>query len=90
VRLTFPLRHLGRNRGARASMEMPVNGSLESAGSRLALIGRLMDEHNPGEFWAEAEDAWYVNQPGAGREESPAESPAELDAPAAPAPTPGT
>ena len=46
VHLTLPVRHWPDGQTVRASIDIPVNGSLESAGSRLTLFGRLMDEHS--------------------------------------------
>ena len=46
VHLTLPVRHWPDGETVRASIDIPVNGSLETAGSRLTLFGRLMDEHS--------------------------------------------
>jgi len=43
---TIPLRHRRRGEPLRADIDVPVYGSLESAGRRVALFGRLLDEHS--------------------------------------------
>jgi len=50
VHLTLPVRHWPDGETVRASIDIPVNGSLETAGSRLTLFGRLMDEHSPADL----------------------------------------
>lgn len=46
IHLTLPVRHWPNGETVRASIDIPVNGSLETASSRLTLFGRLMDEHS--------------------------------------------
>jgi len=46
IHLTLPVRYWPDGQTVRASIDIPVSGSLESAGSRLTLFGRLMDEHS--------------------------------------------
>ena len=42
---TVPVRPNGNGQLLRADIDVPVNGSLESAGRRIALFGRLLDEY---------------------------------------------
>jgi UDP-GlcNAc:undecaprenyl-phosphate GlcNAc-1-phosphate transferase len=44
--IRLPVGHDGRT--LRVGVDVPLNGSLESAGRRLALFGRLLDEHGLG------------------------------------------
>ncbi len=57
VHMTVPVRHRLAGESVRAKIAMPVNGSLESAGSRMALFGRLIDERSladlPDSAWPE-------------------------------------
>jgi len=47
VQMTVPIRDRRAGRPPlQAKVEAPVNGSLEAAGRRVALFGRLMDEHS--------------------------------------------
>ena len=46
IHLTLPVRHWPDGQTVHASIDIPVNGSLETAASRLTLFGRLMDEHS--------------------------------------------
>jgi len=50
VSAAIPLRLPTAERCLRVAVEVPRDGSLESAGRRLALFGRLLDEHGPGRF----------------------------------------
>ena len=62
VQMAFPMRKArGTGAGARIQVEVWTNGSLESAGRRAALFGRLIDEHGPprpgGPFWGKQPQA---------------------------------
>ena len=46
MRLNLPVRRIAPGKPVRASIDIPVDGSLESAGSRVALFGRLLDERS--------------------------------------------
>lgn len=46
IHLTLPVRHWPDGQTVRASIDIPVNGSLELAGSQMTLLGRLLDEHS--------------------------------------------
>ena len=46
IHLTLPVRHWPAGQTVHASIDIPVNGSLETAASRLTLFGRLLDEQS--------------------------------------------
>jgi len=50
IHLTLPVRHWPNGETVRASIDIPVNGSLETASSRLTLLARLLDEHSPADL----------------------------------------
>ena len=46
IYVTFPLRQHVEGEALRVDVDVPVNGSLEAAGGRIALFGRLLDEYS--------------------------------------------
>lgn len=48
--VTIPMRHLPPGQDMQTQAEVYVNGSVESAGRRIAFFGRLLDEHAPAEL----------------------------------------
>jgi UDP-N-acetylmuramyl pentapeptide phosphotransferase/UDP-N-acetylglucosamine-1-phosphate transferase len=55
VTMATPVHHFGSGTSVQVDVAVSVNGSLESAGQRMSLFGRLIDEHNVAGPWP-AED----------------------------------